>query len=529
MKQCYLLILLSIALLSIDSKAQSTIESLEYWFDDYANVVSQSFTPGSSYTFNETISTEDLDNGLHQFSIRFKDDNNQWSAPVSQFFYKKAVVSGNVELVTYEYWFNDNMANAIGSSISSVSSYTMNQSIDCSSLNNGLHQFSIRFKDTKGSWSSPISHFIYKAEPSTGNNPIEAYQYWINDNMADAIDVPVSAQVSIAILDNLNFADLKAGTHQINMRFKDANGKWSSVISEEFLKVAISLDDNLIAHYPFNGNANDESGYDNHGTVLGATLVSDRKGNVESAYLFDGNDQIDIAHSDVQNMDGALSISCWIKPADVSSTSMILGKSNYYSTTNYLLRLKPDGFMQWEYQTYAENNSQQVLPGNWYHVVVTADAPGSAQKVYINNQLTSATNPGGATYGQTNSILTIGYAAYGGEFFNGIIDDVQIYNKALSSTEVSELYNQLATSNGSIIPLNNIKVYPIPAFNELTIELTKSEVSTISLFDSKGRMIKRYNKATSKYQLNVSDLNKGVYYIHIASESGVSTQKFIKE
>jgi hypothetical protein len=50
------------------------------------------------------------------------------------------------------------------------------------------------------------------------------------------------------------------------------------------------LNDGLVAYYPFNGNANDESGNGNHGTVHGATLTADRFGNANSAYKFNGTD-----------------------------------------------------------------------------------------------------------------------------------------------------------------------------------------------------------------------------------------------
>ena len=52
--------------------------------------------------------------------------------------------------------------------------------------------------------------------------------------------------------------------------------------------VLAGLNDGLVAPYPFSGNANDESGNGNHGTVFGATLATDRIGNTDSAYSFDG-------------------------------------------------------------------------------------------------------------------------------------------------------------------------------------------------------------------------------------------------
>ena len=61
------------------------------------------------------------------------------------------------------------------------------------------------------------------------------------------------------------------------------------------------LSDGLVAYYPFNGNADDESGNGNHGTVNGATLTIDRFGNENSAYSFDGiDDYIDIPYCECQ-------------------------------------------------------------------------------------------------------------------------------------------------------------------------------------------------------------------------------------
>lgn len=58
--------------------------------------------------------------------------------------------------------------------------------------------------------------------------------------------------------------------------------------------------DNLVAHYPFNGNADDTSGNGHHGTVLGATLTTDRFGNPDGAYHFTAGEQDYIRVPDLQ-------------------------------------------------------------------------------------------------------------------------------------------------------------------------------------------------------------------------------------
>ena len=134
--------------------------------------------------------------------------------------------------------------------------------------------------------------------------------------------------------------------------------------------------DSLVGYWPFNGNANDESGYGNNGIVTGATLTTDRFGNPNKAYRFDGNDLISISHSATLNMLDSLSFSVWVKPQTLAGTRMIFGKSNYTTRTNYLLRVKPNGYIQWEYDGYTDTDSVPLELNTWHHIVVTATGPG---------------------------------------------------------------------------------------------------------------------------------------------------------
>ena len=68
----------------------------------------------------------------------------------------------------------------------------------------------------------------------------------------------------------------------------------------------------LVAHYPFNGNANDESENGNNGTVYGAALIQDRSGNARGSYNFTTGQYIDINHSSNLNIIDSITISIWI-------------------------------------------------------------------------------------------------------------------------------------------------------------------------------------------------------------------------
>jgi hypothetical protein len=96
------------------------------------------------------------------------------------------------------------------------------------------------------------------------------------------------------------------------------------------------INDGLVAYYPFNGNANDESGNGNDGTVNGATLSEDRFGNADSAYSFNGIDNYIAVLDSPELNPNTITISAWIKSFDLSQLTsshnhhMIINKEGQY-------------------------------------------------------------------------------------------------------------------------------------------------------------------------------------------------------
>lgn len=203
------------------------------------------------------------------------------------------------------------------------------------------------------------------------------------------------------------------------------------------------LNDGLVAYYPFNGNANDESGNGNNGTVNGAMLVNDRLGNANSAYSFDGvDDYIDCGNNTILDITDSITVSAWIKhdTGEPGSWEDILMKGNatygfqFYSSEGYFtFHLTSDGW---------RNLSSNIkpAPGVWYHIVGTYN--GSEQKVYINGELKNSALWTGQIESHLDMPLTIGYkVASDNSFFKGTIDEVSIYNRDLSECEIQTLYS----------------------------------------------------------------------------------------
>jgi hypothetical protein len=279
---------------------------------------------------------------------------------------------------------------------------------------------------------------------------------------------------------------------------------------------------NLIAYYPFNGNANDESGNNLNGTVNGATLTTDRFGNPDSAYSFDGSDIITIAHNDILNCSNELSFSVWVK-LNIQQDAMILGKSNYTTSTNYLLRTKSTGFIQFEYKDFANSNSLPLTASVWNHIAVISKSDNSKQ-VYINGVLathTSDTSP----FGLVTNALTIG-ARPGAEFFNGNIDDLRIYSMALTEAQVLSLYsnNTLAlhkvelNTNSSFYVHNHILYFK----NTQNLE----EIKNVEAFNLLGQKV--FETSKIEKEIPITNLPKGIYILKVENKnSNFNTLKFI--
>jgi hypothetical protein len=181
----------------------------------------------------------------------------------------------------------------------------------------------------------------------------------------------------------------------------------------------------VAAYYPFSGNANDLSGNNNNGVVNGALLTSDRFGNSDSAYLFDGsNDYIEVPDSDSLDIMEKIYISAWIFPTDVSGYRIIVSKYKDYEGMSYLLELrygKP--YFVPRYDGGVLGNTD-IQANNWYHIEGIYD--GTLARIYVNGVLDVET----ALSGQipvTSQPLNIGRQADNGiGQFAGVIDEVII-------------------------------------------------------------------------------------------------------
>ncbi len=217
--------------------------------------------------------------------------------------------------------------------------------------------------------------------------------------------------------------------------------------------------DGLVAYYPFNGNAIDESGNGNNGVVSGASLVQDRFGNPLSAYDFDGiNDLISVGSGSSLAVEGDLTISVWLKAETLplpNRTFPIINRGAWGETEDlnyfyhfFLINIDGSVYLGNAHEYGAGNNqgansTRRINPNEWLHAVLVRNSVLKTYSFHINGvpelDQSYEVNPTGGS----NTTGDIGWVASAAiDFFNGIIDDVRVYEKVLTDEEILALYNE---------------------------------------------------------------------------------------
>jgi hypothetical protein len=220
----------------------------------------------------------------------------------------------------------------------------------------------------------------------------------------------------------------------------------------------------LVAWYPFNGNANDESGNGNNGTVNGATLTLDRNGFNQKAFNFNDNQYIEVPNSEMKNT-YPFAISLWVSISDKATGGSIFNKYVSATWNGYAVQFIKDGNGGVIYPLYLNGGPvpNGIIGGygqtkkfiiekpeleKWVHFVFVVDNSGG--KIYFDGKFIESidwrNNPSASSNNFTwhiggKSGRTWPSGTPEAVFFQGKIDDVSIYNRALTMDEISKLYN----------------------------------------------------------------------------------------
>jgi hypothetical protein len=325
------------------------------------------------------------------------------------------------------------------------------------------------------------------------------------------------------------------GLYQIYCIVQDTYG------SEVRDSVAVVVGD-LVLHYTFSGNAYDSSSFGNNGFVSGAALSPDRYGVSEKAYFFDGqNDNIRATNTPTLNFQHEITVSFWMKIDQFYDREAYpISHGNWQNRWKISITNKK---IRWTVNTLdgikdLDSNLELQL-GVFY--LVTCTYSGADYQIFINGALDNSTTHSGLIR-QTTIDLTIGQTLPNEQQynFNGILDDIRIYNRAMSTQEIKDLYSfytSLESGRNNLIPQSTylFQNYPNP-FNPSTIvkfNLEKSSRITIDIFDCTGEKIQTLLdgiEPSGIHELKWDAVNQasGIYFIRLKSTSYMQTRKCVK-
>jgi hypothetical protein len=343
------------------------------------------------------------------------------------------------------------------------------------------------------------------------------------------------------------------------------------------------LQTSLVAYYPFCNNTNDVSGNNYHCTGTNVTLGTDRYGNVNSAYDFNGtNASITSTVPFFNNNWTNWSVSFWMYPFNVAQTNQSCFNTLPHNSAqiaynfagpqldhvHFSLNSTPT-VQTWDMTQYSQGTFTTYANNTWYHVALTKN--GTVWKLYINGTLDAVFSSGTPI---TNTLTNVMFGAIinpstslADQFFNGTLDDIMVYNRTLNSVEVGSLtclnpsdpapgggvgpnvtvnptvttdYTVTGTQGGctntavvtqsvvicvgfqNLERQNNVfHIFPSPSDGIVTIGFESwRETDVLKIFNSMGQLLLEEKTSVSPVTFDLRHFPPGIYFVKLEEKRG---------
>ncbi len=283
-------------------------------------------------------------------------------------------------------------------------------------------------------------------------------------------------------------------------------------------------DPDLVGLWYMDGDWTDSSGNGNHGTPTGALFSNNNVSGSGSGY-FNGNSYVTVPASDSLQPANAITVSAWVYPYDVTTYHQIVTKryADFDDPYNsYILSSSGEGISnKWRFCISSGSAGSQtclstpetINANAWSQVIGTYD--GSNLSIYVNGILRASTTKSGAI-GYSSQTLRIGTSVPStGQFFNGLIDELEIYKRALTADEIAESFASGIGSTDPNTPATPV-VGAVPAFvgsNSISLSGTRPAGTSIWV---NSKIIAPSDSATT-WQGSYSNLLPGVNLLNITA------------
>ena len=306
----------------------------------------------------------------------------------------------------------------------------------------------------------------------------------------------------------------------------------------------------LIANYPFDDNANDATPYNNHGAIGGNPTFVVHTGLAGKALKFDGNGDSVLVKNAVQLISDFATVGFWIRVDSVNIANAEAYVIDFgHWDQRWKISLPQHLRIVWTTNcknTISNNfitdmdagDGNELVKGIWWHVTAVHD--GVNNIIYINGVETKRVPSTGKLNSTARALFFGNNGTDGGQYFAGALDNVKIYNKAMTAGEINKLFRTGSTpvdeqASGELLALVK-SISPNPVSNELLVKhaFTGKEAVSIRIFDLVGRQVdalnfEKNNIPSGQFSLNTSRYLSGTYLINFVQDGkSLGTLKFVK-
>jgi alpha-tubulin suppressor-like RCC1 family protein/Leucine-rich repeat (LRR) protein len=305
-----------------------------------------------------------------------------------------------------------------------------------------------------------------------------------------------------AVGSNLQWFSVPAGGSALSLSTVLQTGKYyvsQTINGCESLRAAIDVTiipvlqndhiptNGLIVYYPFNGNANDQSGNGVNGNPQNLTLTTDRFGNSNTAYSFNGlNSGMSIFLANNPQATNTRTMTGWFKASDpVSSSAFDFCLASYGADADsFKINFYRKGYLDVNFDSQTFSSQKNYFNNEWIFFAMTFDDDTNVFSLYINNvlELTGTVNLFTKGFG---GICNIG-KNNANNYFEGSIDDIAIWNRVLTPEEISAMYTPGNTITYTLIPDANFEKKLIDLGIDSGIadgKVLTSNISTVKFLD----------------------------------------------
>lgn len=296
----------------------------------------------------------------------------------------------------------------------------------------------------------------------------------------------------------------------------------------------VNLQQGLVASYRLDGNANDDSGNNLNGTITGATSIADRFGVASHAYNFaTSTSHISVPSNSLFNTGDELSVSVWVKLTNSTNNQKVIGRCDLSFNSGFLLGVQ-SGHMYpelWNSQGthYQMTAAGTIASAQWVHLCITY-ANSLYFTAWVNGVAVDSVPVAAYPMGSNTDNLVVGIAPWNLVNYPvaGGIDDIRIYNRAITPDEVLALYNLNPVGIQSPSATNEVNIFPNPSNNGKFVLSNAEETISVTIFNTLGEMVyyKEMNHE-NRTELDLSSLNKGVYFMNLSKGEQVVRKEIV--